>query len=113
MRWLTEDAKLVCMHELGRVKIAATQTFVTIENRRVLVETDPAGKRIAGCPNYGPTIKPCTATLKVQKGYSQWLRIGGKRVCLDAVTGLTDGTLPGTVKYEVRHPGQEFVKDKR
>ncbi len=112
MRWLTEDAKLVCRHELGRVRIAATQTFVTIEKRRVLIEDNPAGRPIIGCPNYGATIKPCTVTLQVQQGYSKWLRIGGKSVCLDTVTGLTDGTLPGTVKYEVRDPGQTFVEEK-
>ncbi len=112
MRWLTEDAKLVCKHELGQVNIAASQTLVTITKRKVLVETDPEAKSISGCPNYGPTIKPCTTTLKVQKGYSEWLRIGRKRVCLDTVTGLSDGTPPGTVKYEVRDPGQNFVEEK-
>jgi hypothetical protein len=112
MRWLTEDAKLVCKHELGVVGIVPTQTFVTITGRKVLVEIDPEGRPIGGCPNYGPTIKPCTTTLKVQAGYSEWLRIAGRRVCLDTVTGLTDGTPPGTVKYLVREPGQPFVEEK-
>jgi hypothetical protein len=39
------------------------------------------------------------------------LRIAGRRVCLETVTGLTDGTPPGTVKYLVRDPGQGFVQD--
>jgi hypothetical protein len=30
-------------------------------------------------------------------------------VCLDAVTGLTDGTPPGIVKYKVRNAGQRLV----
>ena len=112
MRWLTEDAKLVCKHELGHVGIVATQPFVSIAGRKVLVESDPEGRPITSCPNYGPTIKPCTTTLKVQAGYSSWLRIGGHSVCLDTVTGLTDGMPPGTVKYLVRDPGQTLVDEK-
>lgn len=110
MYWLTEDAKLVCKHELGDVGIVPTQEFVTIGKRRVLVEPDPEGRPISGCPNYGPTIKPCTSTLRVEAGYSDWIRIGGRRVCLDTVTGYTDGTPPGVVKYIVRQPGQQLVR---
>jgi hypothetical protein len=111
MRWLTQDARIVCKHEMGIVGIVATQPLVTIAGRRVLVESDPEGRPIAGCPNYGPTIKPCTTTLRVQVGYSNLLRISNRRVCLDTVTGLTDGTPPGTVKYEVRNPGQQWVTE--
>lgn len=113
MRWLTEDAKLICKHELGVVDIVPSQAFVTINGRHVLVETDPEGRPIHHCPNYGPTIKPCTATLKVLGGYSLWLRIGGRRICLDTVTGLTDGTPPGTVKYLVADAGQQLVAESK
>jgi hypothetical protein len=109
MLFLTEDAVLVCTHELGKVGIKATQDFVTVDGRSVLVETDPEGRPISHCPNYGPTIKPCTTTLKVTVGYSDLLRIDSRRVCLDTVKGLTDGTPPGTVEYKVRSAGQEFV----
>jgi hypothetical protein len=109
MKWLTEDARLLCQHRLGLVKLVPTQSLVTIQGRSVLVETDPEGRPIAGCPNYGPTIKPCTATLRVQHGYSDLLRIQGRRVCLDTVSGLTDGTPPGTVPYQVQEPGQQLV----
>lgn len=112
MRILTEDAVLVCAHELGIVGIAASQGLVTVSGRRVLVERDPEAKPIAGCPNVGPTIKPCTSTLPVQAGYSALLRVAGHRVCLDTVTGLTDGTPPGTVKYKVRSPGQTLVAER-
>lgn len=109
MHLLTEDAVIVCKHELGRAAIAAGQGLVTIGSRKVLVENDPEGRLITGCPNLGATIKPCTATLAVRAGYSNLLRINNRRVCLDTVTGLTDGTPPGMVKYEVRHPGQQLV----
>jgi hypothetical protein len=111
MKLLTEDALIVCTHELGIVDIAATQTLVTIGRRRVLVEIDPEGRSIHGCPNVGPGIKACLTTLVVKEGYSDLLRIGGKRVCLDTVTGFTDGTPPGSVKYKVNKPGQDLVKE--
>ena len=111
MLWLTEDAVLVCKHENGRVHLAPAQGTVTIDGRRVLVENDPEKKPITGCPNVGAAIKPCTFTLAVSEGYSEFLRIGGRRVCLETVTGLTDGTPPGVVKYKVRRPGQDFVQE--
>ncbi|MBO0777701.1 MAG: hypothetical protein J2P37_02630 [Ktedonobacteraceae bacterium] len=109
MKWLTEDAIVTCKHELGIVALAPTQNLVTIEQRKVLVENNPEGRAITGCPNIGATIKPCTKTLKVEIGYSEFLRIHGQRVCLDTTTGLTDGTPPGVVKYTVHTPGQELV----
>lgn len=113
MRLLTEDAVLTCKHVLGRVGIAPVQRLVTVDRRRVLVRPDPEGRPIAGCPNVGPTIKPCTTTLKVQTGYSALVSVEGRPVCLDSVQGLTDGTPPGTVKYEVRSPGQSLVESSR
>ncbi len=109
MLWLTEDATLVCAHELGQVQNVPTQNVVTIEKRRVLVATDPEGKAIKGCPNVGAAIKPCMTTLKVAVGYSPFITVEGHSVSLDSVTGFTDGTPPMTVKYKVRHAGQPFV----
>lgn len=111
MHLLTENAALACDHAVGKVKIEPTQTLVTIMKARVLVETDPEGRPISGCPMVGPGIKACGLTLKVRKGYSELLRIEGRRVCLDTVTGLTDGTPPGAVTYTVRNPGQELVEE--
>ena len=111
MLLLTEDAVLTCKHELGIVGIVGTQNLLTIGGRTVLVESDPEGRPIAGCPNVGATIKPCLVTLKAQAGYSDWIRAEGRRVCLDTITGLTDGTPPGVVKYQVRSPGQSLVTE--
>jgi hypothetical protein len=109
MRLLTEDAALTCAHLLGKVDIEASQDWVTVEGRKLLVEDDPENRSISGCPNYGVAIKPCTHTLAVKVGYSTFLRIDGERICLDSVQGLTDGTPPGTVLYQVRAPGQDWV----
>lgn len=111
MYFLTEDAVLVCTHQLGVVINKASQDLVSVARQKVLVDADPQGRFIRGCPNIGPTIKPCTRTLRVQEGYSDLLRIDGRRVCLDTVTGFTDGTPPGVVKYRVRSPGQDLVRE--
>jgi hypothetical protein len=111
MRWLTEDGVVMCKHELGIVQNRPSQDLVTVARRKVLVENDPEGRTIAGCPMIGPTIRPCLTTLVVRAGYSDFVRVGGKRVCLDAITGLTDGTPPGTVPYVVRTPGQDLVTE--
>jgi len=110
MKFLTEDAVLVCEHELGHVGLSPIQNLVTINHRKVLVETDPESRPISGCPNYGLTIKPCLTTLRVQVGYSTFIRVNHRKVCLDTVTGLTDGTPPGIVQYKVRTSGQNFVE---
>ncbi len=110
MKWLTEDALLTCKHDLGIVQLTTTQDLVTIAQRKVLIENNPESRPIVHCPNIGATIKPCTLTLKVEEGYSDFLRINGQRICLDTVTGLTDGTPPGVVKYTVRRPGQDLVE---
>lgn len=109
---LTENGVLICLHQRGIVNDKASQNFVRIAKSPVQVDNDPEGKSIGGCPNIGVGIKPCTNTLKVTKGYSTWIKIGGRKICLDTVTGLTDGTPPGVVMYIVREPGQQFVSEK-
>lgn len=112
MKFLTQDALLVCDHVIGVVGIAPSQGLVTIERRAVLVESDPAQRPISSCPNIGATIKPCQLTLAVREGYSDFIRIDGRRVCLDTITGFTDGTPPASVNYTVRNAGQQLVDQK-
>ena len=47
MHWLTEDALVVCKHQLGKVANAPSQNFVRIDARRVLVDSDPERRPIA------------------------------------------------------------------
>ncbi|MGO4587894.1 hypothetical protein [Paenarthrobacter sp. 2TAF44] len=108
MRILVEEAILRCGHD-GKVKTVPSQEWVRVKGSPVLVDNDPQGRDISMCPNVGINIKPCNKTLPVTKGYSTFIRIGGKAVCLDTVEGFTDGTPPGGVKYNVRRPGQTFV----
>jgi uncharacterized Zn-binding protein involved in type VI secretion len=110
MRILTLGGILCCDHQAGIVALAASQSLVTIQGVPVLVQGDPLGKGIAGCPNAGVTIVPCTATTAVTAGHSTLLRIDGRPVCLDTITGLTNGTPPGLVQFAVREPGQALVR---
>lgn len=112
MQLLTDKATLVCAHEIGRVGLEASQSLVYVEGQPLLVDDDPEGRPIHFCPNYGVGIKPCQRTLKVKQGYSTLLRIDGKRVALDSVRGLTDGTPPGVVEYLVRQPGQDLLEER-
>lgn len=109
MKILTRDATLSCAHAAGKVARYASQNFVFVDGSPVMVHGDPAGRTISGCPNVGLTIKPCQNTLAVQEGYSSLVYIQGKPICLESVTGLTDGTPPGMVTYNVQDPGQHFV----
>lgn len=110
MNWLTIDALLACDHG-GKCQNKPSQQLVYIEKRVVLVDNDPEGRSISGCPNNAPMMgmKPCLTTLVVKQGYSQFIKIVGHRVCLSTVRGLTDGTPPGTVNYKVMRPGQSLV----
>ncbi|KFF59533.1 hypothetical protein JF66_10615 [Cryobacterium sp. MLB-32] len=109
MKILVEKGVLRCGHD-GIVKNVASQQWVKILTSPVLVENDPQGRDINGCPNIGINIKPCTHTLVVHRGYSSFIRIGAQAICLDSVEGYTDGTPPGAVKYTVRSPGQQLVE---
>ena len=109
MKILVESGTLRCGHD-GLVTNRASRPWVRVNGSPVLVDNDPAGRPISRCPNVGATMKPCTSTLQVQTGYSTFLRVDGQAICLDTVTGLTDGTPPGGVKYTVRDAGQTLVQ---
>ena len=105
---ITEDAIVTCEHQTGVVTgFAPRQSWVTVEGRRVLTDPDTVGRSIVGCPNVPPAGKPCVTTKKVISGLSSLIRIDGAPVCLDPVTGMTDGVAP--VPYRVRSPAQELV----
>lgn len=105
---LRSDALMVCTHEIGRVDLVPSQRWVRVQGKPLLVKPDPVGRPIKMCPNLTVVTKPCTATLRVQRGYSSFLSIDGTSICLDTVTGTTDGT-GGMFSYKVNDPGQRLV----
>jgi hypothetical protein len=116
---VTFNAVVKCSHD-GIVLNKSCQNWLTIseppaadkrakEPTPVLIEADPEGCTIVRCPNINVGIFPCLLTLRVQSGYSNFVRVGGKPFCLKSVTGLTTGS-PGVQEYTVRHAGQNFVE---
>jgi hypothetical protein len=108
MLLISDAALLLCDHTTGIVQHAPSQRWVTIEGRPLLVQPDPVGWTITGCPNYGAGLTACLATLQVTDGHSSLLRVDGRAVCLDSVTGRTNGS-PGVFNYKVKNAGQRFV----
>jgi hypothetical protein len=109
MEWLTESSTIRCGHD-GKVVALASQHWVRADGVAFLVAEDPKGRTITGCPNIGPTMKPCTVTLTVAAGYSGLIRVGRHAAVLSTLDGLTDGTVPGTVHYQVRATHQHLVR---
>ena len=109
MRLIVAEAVLRCGHD-ALVANVPSQSWVRVVGSPVLVEPDPQGRSIGGCPNVGVNLKPCTSTLAVRSGYSTWVRIDGHPIALDSVVGYTDGTPPMAVDYTVRDPGQQLVE---
>lgn len=108
MLWLTEDAILNCGHQSGTVtSYSPAQSWVTVANRRVLINPDTISRTIAGCPMVPPLGKPCTTTLSVITGLSGLIKIGGMGVCMDNLIGTVDAPAP---PYSVSVPGQQLVR---
>ncbi|MDI9628745.1 MAG: hypothetical protein QM286_09410 [Acidobacteriota bacterium] len=110
MRVLILSGMLRCGHD-GKVNNTARQQWVRIAGSPILVATDPQGRSISMCPNISTNTKQCRTTLQVVTGYSDFVRIGGRQVCLDGIDGMTDGVPPS--HYTVRDPGQQFVGAER
>jgi hypothetical protein len=106
---VTEKAMLNCAHVPGLVSLEPSQQLVRIDGQHILVQSDPEGRPIHGCPNIALGIVPCRNTVDVKSGYSTLIRIDGHAVCLASLKGLTDGTPPRTVLYTVRDPAQQLV----
>jgi len=106
MLFITEDVVIVCAHATGTVKsYNPSQSWVTVQGRRVLIAPDTVGRTITLCPLVPPQ-KPCTTTLAVITGYSALIRIGGRPVCMSNLTGAVDAPAP---PYTVRTAGQTLV----
>lgn len=107
--WLTDAADVRCSHKVGKSPQQASQTWLTVDGRPVLVAPDPVGRPIAGCPNIGVSIKPCTSTLAIRSGQSSFIRIDGRPIVRADLSGYTDGTPPGQVTYDVLDAAQILV----
>lgn len=110
MKPLTTRAVFSCSHPPGKADASPhEQNFVRIEGAHVLVGDDPGGLSVSLCALVPPNNKPCDRTLDPGAGHSAWIRIEGTPVCLDRITGPTNGVPPGA--YVVVAPGQNLVTD--
>jgi hypothetical protein len=105
---VTEAGRLQCEHH-AKLENKPSQDMVRVSGERVLVASDPEGRRIHGCPNVSPSTRPCITSLRVDTGYSQFVAVDGHAICLSTLEGLTDGTPPGATHYTVADPGQDWV----
>lgn len=101
-------SKIRCDHD-GKVENKASQQWAVVGDHPILRNDDPEGRDIDWCPNRGANIKYCDKTLKVEKGYSTFVTVGGKEAVIANLEGKTNGTPPGAVHYRVRDPEQDFV----
>jgi hypothetical protein len=117
---LTLNAILKCVHVNGLVINTHSQDWLTItepsardgraqKSTPMLIQPDPERRTIVGCPMINVGILPCLLTLSVRTGYSEFVSVGGQRLCLKSVTGLTNGS-PGIQEYRVESAGQNFVE---
>ena len=96
--FMTSGGSIMCTHG-GRVQVMPSQQQVTAGGSPVLCEPDLEGKPILGCAQPPtPTTKPCTTLIKTLPGStSMRIRVGGKAVYLQTLSGITDGVPPGSV----------------
>lgn len=109
MKLLTEKGVMRCGFG-GVVTNKSSQTLVFVASALVLVDSDPEHKKVSNCP-VPPPQKKCMVTLAVKVGYSDLLRIDGKRVCLDNLEGVVDGPIPGISTFAAKSAGQDFVHE--
>lgn len=85
---LTTASRVTCT-EQGTVSLTASYKLKVAGNS-VVTLSEIRGKSVAGCAN---TNKPCT-TVSSASGESAKLKVGGKKVALDTLSGQTDGQTP-------------------
>jgi hypothetical protein len=111
---LTEKSSLACANQ-GAVQLTATQSKLTVAGAKVLVTGDLASAPISHCLTVTDNTgnKQCTMIATTVGGVSAKLKVAGKGVLLDSISGTTDGTVPaqgGIQKWSVRNAGQSKLK---
>jgi len=114
---LTEKSSLVCANQ-GAVQLTATQSKLTVAGAKVLVTGDLANAPISRCTTVTNTItgaKQCMMIVSAQGGVSTKLKVAGKGVLLDTISGTTDGVVvppppPGIQTWSVQSAGQSKLK---
>lgn len=109
---LTQGSAVNCVHQ-GKVALTPSQSKLTIGGQAVLVETDVAGKSIAGCtlPTTMTSVTCLAVVSEIPGGTSLRLKVGGKAVLIDSANGLTNGSQSGVpATWSVVDAGQTKLK---
>jgi hypothetical protein len=106
---LNSAGVVVCPHA-GRVTLIPRQLNVLAQTGYVMREADVVGAPIVGCRKpFALGSAPCRTVVVVFPGSTSIVvSVGGQPVCLETLTGLTDGVPPATVV--VAFPGQIAVE---
>jgi hypothetical protein len=99
---LTENSTLTCAHA-GRVKLVATQSKLTVNGSKVLVDGDLSGRTISRCltvPDPNTSTVKCFSITSAEGGIAEKLKVNGKGVLLEKVKGKTSGTVGGPTNFQ-------------
>jgi hypothetical protein len=114
---LTENSKLVCAHQ-GALQLTASQSKLTVSGAKVLVEGDLPPAAIQNCitpsvPPPAPSVsKPCMNVTSSIGGVAAKMKVQGKGVLLEDITGLTDGIVSNVSpqQWSVQAAGETKLK---
>lgn len=93
---LTVSSTVKCAHG-GSVGLSSGAKL-SVGGKKVVLADDVPGTSISACPTPDDTNAPSTKcrTVAAASGASTKLKVGGKPVALDSLSGTTDGTPPAT-----------------
>jgi hypothetical protein len=91
----------------GTVQLRASQQRLKVDGQAVLVQGDLMGATVSGCPNNNPAAgqTPCLSITAIIGGIATTLAVNGQPVLLETAKGLTNGTPPAPVLWEVKAAG--------
>jgi hypothetical protein len=110
---LTQGSSVKCQNQ-GTVALTASQSRLKVGGQAVLVDGDLASAHIGGCTtvtNNNTGDLQCQAVLSVTGGVAGKLKVGGKGVLLDNISGKTNGLKASTPQsWSVTDAGQTRLK---
>ncbi|MFE5587286.1 hypothetical protein [Kitasatospora sp. NPDC056531] len=104
---LTTASVLQCIHG-GQLTVPSNDTALTVDGQPVLLQSDLATATVVGCANTNAAAgqTPCLMVTAVLAGLSTKLTVRGQPVLLETAQGLTNGTPPAPVMWQVASAGQ-------
>lgn len=94
---LSTDSTVSCGHSPGEVA-TSSQAKLTVNGAAVLLADSISGKSVSGCPQSSSNTSPCLhGGAPLPSSLATKLTAGGAPVVLDALSGPTDGSPPGTM----------------